>query len=69
MTEGAVYQLADMKQWQEEKNDLLTQLPVAGWQTTLASAGSKGQFTTSLKVSPIIPRRTPAASRGFMPNG
>jgi len=42
VTEGAVYQLADMKQWQEEKNDLLTQLPVAGWQTTLAQRGFEG---------------------------
>lgn len=42
VTAGAVYQLADMKQWQEEKNDQLIQLPIASWQTTLAQRGFEG---------------------------
>jgi len=42
VTQGAVYQLTDMKQWQEEKNDVLSQLPVASWQTTLAQRGFEG---------------------------
>lgn len=42
VTQGAVYQLTDMKQWQEEKNDVLSLLPVASWQTTLAQRGFEG---------------------------
>ncbi|MGC6386919.1 Gfo/Idh/MocA family protein [Ewingella sp. S1.OA.A_B6] len=42
VTQGAVYQLRDMKQWQEEKHDIISQLPLASWQTTLAERGFEG---------------------------
>jgi virulence factor len=42
VTEGAVYQLDNMKIWREEQQDILTQLPVPGWQSTLAQRGFVG---------------------------
>ncbi len=42
VTQGAVYQISDMKQWQEEKKDIVSQLPVASWQTTLGQRGFEG---------------------------
>ena len=42
VTEGAVYQLDNMQIWREEQQDILTQLPVPGWQSTLAQRGFVG---------------------------
>lgn len=42
VTEGAVYQLDNMQNWREEQQDTLTQLPVPGWQSTLAQRGFVG---------------------------
>lgn len=42
VTEGAVYQLDNMQIWREEQQDILTQLPVQGWQSTLAQRGFVG---------------------------
>ncbi|AVF34945.1 Gfo/Idh/MocA family protein [Rahnella sikkimica] len=42
VTEGAVYQLDDMRGWRDERDDILTQQPVAGWQSTLAQRGFVG---------------------------
>ncbi|MBU9819972.1 Gfo/Idh/MocA family oxidoreductase [Rahnella sp. BCC 1045] len=42
VTEGAVYQLDDMRLWRDERDDILTQQPVAGWQSTLAQRGFVG---------------------------
>lgn len=42
VTEGAVYQLDDMRVWRDERDDILTQQPVAGWQSTLAQRGFAG---------------------------
>lgn len=42
VTEGAVYQLDNMQIWREEQQDILTQLPVLGWQSTLAQRGFVG---------------------------
>ncbi|MBV6820281.1 Gfo/Idh/MocA family oxidoreductase [Rahnella sp. PD12R] len=42
VTEGAVYQLDDMRIWRDERDDILTQQPVAGWQSTLAQRGFAG---------------------------
>lgn len=42
VTEGAVYQLDDMRVWRDERDDILTQQPVAGWQSTLAQRGFVG---------------------------
>jgi len=42
VTEGAVYQLDNMQNWREEQQDILTQLPVPGWQSTLAQRGFVG---------------------------
>ncbi|MCS3421692.1 virulence factor [Rahnella sp. BIGb0603] len=42
VTEGAVYQLDDMRIWRDERDDILTQQPVAGWQSTLAQRGFVG---------------------------
>lgn len=42
VTQGAVYQISDMKQWQEEKKEIISQLPLASWQTTLAQRGFEG---------------------------
>lgn len=42
VTEGAVYQLDNMQIWREEQQDILTQLPVPGWQSTLTQRGFVG---------------------------
>ncbi|CAM3941101.1 Gfo/Idh/MocA family oxidoreductase [Rahnella bruchi] len=42
VTEDAVYQLDNMQIWREEQQDILTQLPVPGWQSTLAQRGFVG---------------------------
>lgn len=42
VTEGAVYQLDNMQIWREEQQDILTQQPVPGWQSTLAQRGFVG---------------------------
>jgi len=42
VTEGAVYQLDNMQIWREEQQDILMQLPVPGWQSTLAQRGFVG---------------------------
>ncbi|CAH0315792.1 UNVERIFIED_ORG: virulence factor [Rahnella aquatilis] len=42
VTEGAVYQLDNMQIWREEQQDILTQLPVPGWQNTLTQRGFVG---------------------------
>jgi virulence factor len=42
VTEGAVYQLDDIRIWRDERDDILTQQPVAGWQSTLAQRGFVG---------------------------
>ncbi|MBU9845673.1 Gfo/Idh/MocA family protein [Rahnella ecdela] len=42
VTDGGVYQLDNMQIWREEQQDILTQLPVPGWQSTLAQRGFVG---------------------------
>ncbi|UNK54821.1 Gfo/Idh/MocA family protein [Rahnella aceris] len=42
VTEGAVYQLDNMQIWREEQQDILTQLLVPGWQSTLTQRGFVG---------------------------
>lgn len=42
VTEGAVYQLDNMQIWREEQQDILTQLPVPGSQSTLTQRGFVG---------------------------
>ncbi|QUY46367.1 Gfo/Idh/MocA family oxidoreductase [Serratia plymuthica] len=42
VTEGAVYQVNDMRQWLREDPQGVLEQPVAGWQTTLAQRGFDG---------------------------
>ncbi|MFS7251293.1 Gfo/Idh/MocA family protein [Rahnella rivi] len=42
VTDGAFYQLDDMRLWHEEQQDVLTQPPVPGWQSTLTQRGFVG---------------------------
>jgi len=42
VTDGAFYQLDDMRVWWEEQQDVLTQPPVPGWQSTLTQRGFVG---------------------------
>lgn len=42
VTDGAFYQLDDMRVWREEQQDVLTQPPVPGWQSTLTQRGFVG---------------------------
>ncbi|SMB38132.1 putative oxidoreductase with NAD(P)-binding Rossmann-fold domain [Serratia proteamaculans] len=42
VTEGAVYQLNDMRQWLREDSQGVLEQPAAGWQTTLAQRGFDG---------------------------
>lgn len=42
VTDGAFYQLDDMRVWREERQDILTQPPVPGWQSTLTQRGFVG---------------------------
>ncbi|MDR3431086.1 MAG: Gfo/Idh/MocA family oxidoreductase [Rouxiella aceris] len=39
---GAWYQVSEMRQWQQEQGGRLSELPVPGWQTTLAQRGFEG---------------------------
>ncbi|MBJ3815498.1 Gfo/Idh/MocA family oxidoreductase [Shimwellia pseudoproteus] len=42
VTDGAVYNVTDMRDWQCEQGGIITQQPVASWQTTLAQRGFEG---------------------------
>lgn len=42
VTEGAVYQLNDMRQWLREDSQGVLEQPAPGWQTTLAQRGFDG---------------------------
>lgn len=42
VTEGAVYQLNDMRQWLREDPQGIVEQPTPGWQTTLAQRGFEG---------------------------
>lgn len=42
VTDGAFCQLDDMRVWREEHQDILTQPPVPGWQSTLTQRGFVG---------------------------
>ncbi|VEA66260.1 Virulence factor mviM homolog [Serratia plymuthica] len=42
VTEGAVYQVNDMRQWLREDPQGVLEQPAAGWQTTLAQRGFEG---------------------------
>ncbi|WP_431222165.1 Gfo/Idh/MocA family protein [Serratia sp. L9] len=42
VTEGAVYQLNDMRQWWREDPQGIIEQPAPGWQTTLAQRGFEG---------------------------
>ncbi len=42
VTDGAVYQLSDMRQWLREDSQGVLEQPTPGWQTTLAQRGFDG---------------------------
>ncbi|CAI1495622.1 Virulence factor mviM homolog [Serratia quinivorans] len=42
VTDGAVYQLSDMRQWLREDSQGVLEQPAPGWQTTLAQRGFDG---------------------------
>lgn len=51
VTDGAVYQLSDMRQWLREDSQGVLEQPAPGWQTTLAQRGFDGavrHFITSV---------------------
>ncbi|AFJ47513.1 Gfo/Idh/MocA family protein [Shimwellia blattae] len=42
VTDGAVYEVNDMRDWQSEQGGIMTRRPVPGWQSTLAQRGFEG---------------------------
>jgi virulence factor len=42
VTDGALYDVTDMRQWREESGQGVIERPVAGWQTTLEQRGFAG---------------------------
>ncbi|MGS3630111.1 hypothetical protein ACLFKX_13900 [Enterobacter hormaechei] len=42
VTDGALYDVTDMREWREEKGNGVVALPVPGWQSTLEQRGFVG---------------------------
>jgi len=42
VTDGGLYEVRDMREWQEERGRGVIQRPVPGWQTTLEQRGFTG---------------------------
>ena len=42
VSDGGWYQVNDMRQWQQEQTDGISEQPIGGWQTTLAQRGFEG---------------------------
>lgn len=42
VTDGALYDITDMREWREEKGSGVVTLPAPGWQSTLEQRGFAG---------------------------
>ena len=69
VTDGALYQLTDMRHWLREDAQGVLEQPVPGWQSTLVQRGFDGRCGISSAPLPTRARRKPAANRRWSPSG
>ena len=69
VTDGALYQLTDMRHWLREDAQGVLEQPVPGWQSTLVQRGFDGAVRHFLRAVANRARRKPAANRRWSPSG
>ncbi|VTR17704.1 Virulence factor mviM homolog [Serratia fonticola] len=68
VTNGAVYQLNDMRQWLREDPQGVLEKPAPGWQTTLEQRGFAGAVHHFIQSSATRPCQKPPENRPFTPS-
>ncbi len=63
VTDGALIDITDMREWREERGQGVVNKPIPGWQSTLEQRGFVGVRGTSLNACKIRQFRKPPANR------
>lgn len=61
ITDGAIYDVTDMREWQSEQGGVITRRPVPGWQTTLGQRGFEGCVSHFIE---CVSNQTPPETSG-----
>ncbi|PWC11356.1 virulence factor MviM [Brenneria roseae subsp. americana] len=61
VTDGGLYQVGDMREWQQEQQGVITRYPMSSWQTTLEQRGFVGAVSHFIDA---IEQQKPAETSG-----